>query len=159
LSSIWSHRSYHFDANSGDLLQINDNAIDLSTVLVKRWRAILLKRPPVFHEKPLAYDSVRAPTLEPQRVLKPSAKAITRIETTTTSQKVCREWLMAIMRASPKIRTKTVSELWIEAQEKWPGTLSERAFLAVRTEAIALIPAPNWAAAGAPKKPLRKSPR
>jgi hypothetical protein len=163
LSSIWWHPAYFLDVRNGDILQTNDaGPTGLHDMGVKRWRAVMLKRsqrPDLFHGKPLVSDLVLAPTLEPHQVLKPSGKAIRRVETTTTSKRDCREWLLELMRASRNNRTRTINDLWIEAQEKWPRTLSKRAFLAARTEAIGIAQAPAWGAAGAPKRRSKNSPR
>ena len=70
LTSIWSHRSYYIDAWAGDILQVNEK--DHNSWLdhwVKRWRAVLLKRPQrfaVFPVKPSASDGIPDSTIEPQ---------------------------------------------------------------------------------------------
>jgi hypothetical protein len=157
-SSIWSHRSYSIDTNNGDVLQVSSSPTNWNDFWVKRWRAVMLKRP-MFHGKPLVPDAIRSHTTEPQRASKSSGKAIARVNTTTTSLKACREWLVEIMQASPKERTETKQDLWKKAQEKWPDTLSERSFLAARTAAIGITGANVWSAAGASKKSQRKSTR
>ena len=159
LSSIWSHRSFYIDAENGDVLQIkNSDIADCNDFLMKRWRAVMLRRPlqtSMFHGKPLVPDPIRSHTTEPQRTSKSSGKAIVRVETTTTSFKACRDWLVEIMQASPNEKTETKQDLWKKAQEKWPGTLSERSFLAARTEAICITGAIAWSAAGASRKSQR----
>lgn len=161
LSSIWTHRSYYIDIENGDVLQIkNGDIADFNDFLTKRWRAVMLRKPlqaSVFHVKPLVPDVIRSHTIESQHASKSSGKAIARVNTTTTAFKACRDWLVEIMQASPKKRTETKSDLWKKAQKRWPGTLSERSFLAARTEAIHITGANTWSAAGASRKSQRKS--
>jgi hypothetical protein len=163
LSSIWSHRSYYFDPNNGDVLQTNDaSAAAWHDIRVKRWRAVMLRsslQAKSFHVKPLVPDRFRSPTIEPQRASTTPSKAIARVETTTTSFKACRDWLVELMRASPEERTESKQSLWNKARERWPGTLSERSFLTARAEAVGISGATAWAAAGASRKSQRKSAR
>ena len=67
LPSIWSHRSYYIDAKNGDVLQIkNGDIADWNDFLVKRWSAVMLKRPqqaPVFHGKPPTSDAAPPATM------------------------------------------------------------------------------------------------
>jgi hypothetical protein len=156
-SSIWSHRSYSFDANNGDVLQVSASPTNWNDFWMKRWRAVMLKRP-MFHGKPPAHDAIRPSTIEQQGLTTPG-KAIARVETKMTSFNACWEWLVEIMQASPTKRTETIKSLWEKAQKKWPGTLSERSFLDARTAAIRKTGANAWSAAGAPIKSQRKSPR
>ena len=65
---------------------------------------------------------------------------------------------MERMKAAPNERVSR-SELWKEANKKWPETLTNRQFLKARDEAIDIAKAPDWAKPGAPKKSQRaKSP-
>jgi hypothetical protein len=61
-SSIWSHRSYYFDAMNGDVLQKNENPKGWHDIWLKRWRAVILQAP--FHVEPLKSDEIPLPTTE-----------------------------------------------------------------------------------------------
>jgi hypothetical protein len=157
LSSIWSHPSYYFDAMNGDVLQKNENPTGWHDIWLKRWRAVMLQAP--FHVEPLKSDGLRSTTADRQQALKRSTKTNYRVETTGASLKACQAWLAEIMKASPHKKTETKQNLWKKAQEKWPGTLSERKFLAARTEAIDITGATAWRTAGVSKKSVQKSAR
>lgn len=159
LSSIWSHPSYYFDAMNGDVLQKNENFTSWHDHWVKRWRAVMLKRSPMFHVEPPKSDGLRSATADRQRPLKKSIEVNYRVETTGASLKACQHWLAELMKASPQKRTETKAGLWKKAQEKWPGTLSERKFLAARAEAIKITGATAWETAGISKKSVQKSAR
>ncbi len=66
-SSIWSRRSYYFDARRGDLLKTNDpEPSDWFHIRLKRWRAVTLKKPqPLqsFHVKPPTSDAALPGTM------------------------------------------------------------------------------------------------
>ena len=156
LRSIWSHSAYFFDAARGDLLQTNGSA-DSSNPFSIRWRAVTLRRPMpanLFHVKPRISDQMLSSTMQSQP--QAQSKAIRRVETKTTSQNACRDWLIQIIEKSPNKRTKSIEQLWKEAKEKWPDSLSERSFRAAREQAIGKVGASAWAAAGAPKKSIQK---
>jgi hypothetical protein len=163
LPSIWSHSSYCFDPTNGDMLQTNEaSAGEWHDIRLKRWRAVMLRRPSrpkLFHVKPSEPDRLLPPTAEPQRASGIPRRATTRIETTTSSLKACREWLIEIMEASREKRTESKQSLWNRARDKWPGSLSERSFFQARTDAIRISRARAWGAAGAPRKSQRQSPR
>jgi hypothetical protein len=158
LSSIWSHRSYYFDANNGDVLQANGSiGSDWRDTRLTRWRAVMLRKPQrtnLFHVKPRVSDQLLSSPIEPQRQAIPRAKAMARVNTKVTSFNACREWLIRQMEASTRER-ESIGSLWKKAQEKWPNTLSYRSFLRARSEAIHFTRAYHWSAAGAPKKSLR----
>lgn len=160
LSSIWSHRSYFFDAMNGDVLQKNENFTDWRDIRLKCWSAVMLKRPQsaAFHVKPPKYDGLRPTTDRPQ-VSKRSVSTNYRVETTGASLKACTQWLVEMMRASSNKRTYTKKFLWEKAQEKWPDTLSERKFIEARDAAIRITGATAWRTAGVSKKSLHKSAR
>jgi hypothetical protein len=67
LPSIWSHPSYFLDVRNGDVLQTNDaEPAGLHDIRVKRWRAVMLKRPQqpnLLHVKPLTFDSAPPATI------------------------------------------------------------------------------------------------
>src|SRR5260370_40658387 len=107
----------------------------------------------------ITFDESNQNRLEPRQVRSPPTKALSVVVTRSGSQRACVEWLSDIMRASPKKRTESRDELWKKAQEKWPKTLSHRAYLAAREEAISLTGAFAWAAGGAPAKPQRSNRR
>jgi hypothetical protein len=156
-SAIWSHSTYFFDATKGDLVQRKGNA-DLADPFSVRWRAVTLRRTmraETFHVKPRISDQMLSSTIDPQRQVTAQSKAMRRVETKTTSLNACRNWLIQIMEMSAGKRTMSKEELWRAAKEKWPGTLSKRAFLSARDRAIDETGASAWAAAGAPKKTKR----
>jgi hypothetical protein len=132
----------------------------------KKWTGVVLEladascEVELFHVKPIAPHVLLPATPEPPHPLSQSSKSIARVETSNASRKACVAWLVEIMRASPKVRTLSRDELWQQAHAKWPQTLSFRAFLDARNEAIQVTGASAWAASGAPRKsPHAKSPR
>lgn len=160
LHGVWSHPDFHLDARTGDVLQHNPNGTGFYDRLITRWIGVVLQRKPLpetsrrpaFHVQPTTPHAVLPITTERQMSLKPASKALARVQTTGAAQKACKTWLVEKMRDRPDQR-QTIETLWAEARSKWPGTLSHRAFLEVRREAIRETRAGAWAAAGAPKKP------
>jgi hypothetical protein len=67
LPSIWLHPSYFLDSKNGDVLQANDaDTADWHNIRVKRWRAVMLKRPQqpnLFHVKPPTSDEAPLATI------------------------------------------------------------------------------------------------
>ena len=158
--SIWSHEEFSFDSSTGDILQDNPESTGRYDRLIRRWIGVVLKKPDpstqrfsqMFHGKPIAHDGLLPVALE-QQTPPPPSKAIARLQTKVTSLKACEAWLKEIMAGSPNQRISSKKDLWAEAQQKWPDTLSHRQFLAAREAAIRATRAVAWEAGGAPKKP------
>jgi hypothetical protein len=157
--SIWSHEDYYIHPPTGDIYE------GTPFTMTKIWSAVILERPSasrsvgMFHVNSPERDGVLPRTIPVQVDPAKLRKAVARVETSAASFKACTAWLMEIMRASPTERKITKSVLWEMAQEKWPGTLSERSFLQARSEVIRASGASAWGAAGASRKSKRKSTR
>ena len=163
--SIWSHEEFHFDARTGDVFQDNPESTGRYDRLIRRWIGVMLQRPNLpdrptqlagmmFHGKPPVHDRLLSNPLEPQQSQPPPSKAVARVETKTTSFHACVAWLKEIISMSPNQRTRSNDELWAEAEQKWPKTLSYRKFSDARAAAIGSTPgASSWAVGGRPKKP------
>jgi hypothetical protein len=157
----WRRSGLCIEARNGDLFEKENSK------LVLRWSGLAVVAPTetlsdpssVFHMKCTDRAGALAATTK-QQARPAGSKALARLETFSTSYKECVAWLAEIMLASPNERTETRQRLWKKAQQKWPGTLSERSFFNARAEAIRITGATAWGAAGASRKSLRrKSPR
>jgi hypothetical protein len=158
--TIWRHEDYYIHPPTGDVYEAAPHAMK------KKWTGVILEtadRPresAMFHVKPIVPHVLLSATPEPQQPPRQASKAIARAETKSASYRACVAWLVAMMRTSPKVRAHNRDQLWEKAKEKWPLTLSSRAFLHAREEAIRQAGAHAWAAGGAPKKSQRaKLPR
>jgi hypothetical protein len=174
----WTRAGLCVDVRNGDLFEEENNKLTL------RWSGLALTTPMVgtarspsglewlpathphqslpphmFHVEPPEPDGARPTTTEPQVAARKSSKAISRVETKEASRQACLAWLVQLMQANPRERTESRESLWTKAQERWPGSLSERSFLAARAEAIRITGATAWSAAGASRKSARQSPR
>jgi hypothetical protein len=163
LRSIWSHEDFHLDASTGDILQDNQESTGRYDRLIRRWIGVVLQRSSLenvrvydhgvmFHGKPFPHDGLLSATPTPQEAAIKQSRAVGRIETKLGARKACESWLIKMMEGSKDKRLYSIEALWVEAQSKWPGILSERQFLAARSEAIQLTNAFAWGAAGAPRK-------
>ncbi len=162
LRSIWSREEFHLDASTGDVLQENPESTGRHDRLMRRWIGVVLQRSnsvsrvhhlnAMFHGKPATHDELLSSTPTPQEVPVKQSKAVARVETKLSARDACESWLTKMMEASKDKRIYSKAELWAKAQSKWPGTLSERQFLAARLEAIQVTKASVWGAVGAPKK-------
>jgi hypothetical protein len=167
--SIWSHEEFWLRTDTGDVLQDNRESTSRFDRLSKRWSGVVLqsrvtadrhvKTSEVFHGKPLPRDGLPRPTSEPQENRSRPSRAISRVETKMNSRKACEAWLKEVMERSPADRVWSRSELWEQAQKKWPGTLTFRQFLAARSDAISATKAFAWGAGGAPRKPQHRNRR
>ena len=152
--SIWSHDDYYIHPSMGDVYEA------APTGMTRKWTGVILAAPnaasstTLLHVKPLSSDGVLPATIEQQSAPRRS-KAVARVETMATSRRECFLWLTGTVQASPHERSESIESLWTMAKQKWPGTLSHRAFLDARKEAIRRSGASAWAAAGAPKKSKR----
>jgi hypothetical protein len=155
LRSIWSHEDFHFSANTGDVLQDNPESTGRHDRLIRRWIGVVLQRSnssdqrihplgKMFHGKPPVHDELLSTTPAPQAAAIQQSKAIAHVRAKVTSRKACEAWLKEIMAASQNQRIFNREELWAQAQKQWPGTLSERQFLAARGEAIRVTQAFAW---------------
>jgi hypothetical protein len=111
----------------------------------------------VFHVKPLAHDV--APSTTTELGLRKASVAGTPAATGEAASRACVDWLVQIIQASPNRRTETKSSLWKKTQEKWPGAVSERSFIAARAQALRTSGARAWSAPGAPRKSPRSNRR
>jgi hypothetical protein len=163
LRSVWSRKEFYLDASAGDVVQDNPASTASYDRLIRRWIGVMLQRPnavhfhvrdlgAMFHGKPPTHDELLPDTPTPQAAPIQKAKAVARVETKVFSRKACEAWLVDMMANSKDKRIHSRSELWAQAQEKWPNTLSERQFQAARAEAIRVTGAFAWGASGAPKQ-------
>jgi hypothetical protein len=158
--SIWSHRNFYLDAGSGDVLQDHRESVARYHILTRRWFGVVLHKPDsnaqafaaMFHGKPSLHDGLLSATPTPQEAAIKQSRAVGRVETKLGARKACESWLIKMMEGSKDKRLYSIEELWLEAQSKWPGILSERQFLAARSDAIRVTNAFAWGAAGAPRK-------
>jgi hypothetical protein len=67
----------------------------------------------------------------------------------------CVAWLVDMMKANPNVGKFSKEELWIQAEAKWFGKVSRRAFEAARTLAINETGASAWKKPGAKPKSRR----
>jgi hypothetical protein len=154
--SIWSHEAFYLDARNGDILKDNPLSTAAYDRFVKGWIGVVLeptdpsthKFGTMFHGKPIAYDELLLASSEPQKTPVRRSKAQANVETKVSSYKACVDWLTTVISKNPNERISK-AELWAEAQQQWPSTLSHRMFQEARTEAIRSIDgASAWAAAG-----------
>ncbi len=172
----WARSGLYVDVHNGDLLE------EENYKPVLRWSGLMLIRPTIveslsasdshkafenlhaqhpaatkrFHVKPRAHD------LLPPSTIPTRDSTLARAETTRQAPetrdalyRACVDWLLQIIRASPDTRTESKERLWKKAQEKWPGTLSERSFIAARAEALRTSGASAWSTPGATRKSQR----
>jgi len=163
LRSIWSREEFHLSADTGDVVRDNPESTGRHDRLIRRWIGVVLQRSnlvnlrmhhqgAMFHGKPLTHDELLSDTPTPQAAPIQKSKAVARVESKISSRKACEAWLIDIMAKSKDKRIHNRSELWAQAHEKWPDSLSERQFLAARAEAVRVTEAFAWGASGAPKK-------
>jgi hypothetical protein len=169
LRSIWSHEEFYFDAGTGNVLQDNRESTGRHDRLTTRWIGVVLQRsnsadfrmhPPgtMFHGKPPVHDELLSTTTSVSQAA-PIRKGVARVETTAASLKACQAWLEGIMADCRDQRALSKKDLWAWARKRWPGTLSERQFLAARSAAIHSTKAFAWGVGGAPKKPQHRNRR
>ncbi|WP_144031460.1 hypothetical protein [Bradyrhizobium cosmicum] len=167
--SVWSHEEFWLRMNTGDVLQDNRDSRSRVDRLSKRWSGVVLqsratanrhvKTNEVFHGKPLTYQGLPWSTSEPPDNRSRSLRATSRVEAKMKSRKDCEAWLREVMERSPADRVWSKSELWEQAQKKWPGTLTLRQFIAARSDAISATNAFAWGAGGAPRRPQHRNRR
>jgi hypothetical protein len=138
----WIRSAVWVDVKNGDLLEKTNDTFAIS------WSGLAL-----FHVKAMASDVLPATAIEPKPA--PLKKSIANAATKAKAYDACVAWLVQIMEASPTERTASKANLWSQAHLKWPGTLSERAFIRAWTEAVNISVAPAWGLPGALKKQYR----
>jgi hypothetical protein len=111
----------------------------------------------MFHGKPTTYDILRSSTQAFQELTQPS-KAIAHVQAKINSRNRCKNWIKEVIAKSPNHATHNKEQLWAEATQKWPGTLTRRQFLAARMDAIAEMQAVAWSAGGRRKNAVSESP-
>jgi hypothetical protein len=158
--TVWRREDHYIHPSTGDVYEAAPDGMK------RKWTGVILEAANAVHTSSVFHGKLTAPddllsntTAYDDEPNKRRAKAIARVETKSTSYKACLAWLADTMRASPKVRKFSKDQLWKKAQEKWPGTLSERSFLDARAEAIRKTGAHAWAASGAPRNRAMKSPR
>ncbi len=146
--ALWLRERAFIELTNGDLLEYRPegNSSELYSLL---FLGLMIRSPnTMLHVKPPVDDDVRSNTALPSQ----TKKSVVAVERRNVAYEECVEWLTEIMRASPKKRTEINASLWAKAKKKWPITLSNRAFLNARAEAIRQSKATVWGAGGAPKQ-------
>jgi hypothetical protein len=170
LRSVWSSPEFSLVARNGSVAQDNPQSTGRYDRLTSRWICVLLQRStsvnsPVrdlgvkFHSKPSTHHELLSDSPTPEADPIPKSKSVARVESKSSSRKACAAWLTDMFAENKDERLYSRKELWAWAQEKWPGSLSKRQFLAVRDDAIRATGASIWGAAGAPKKSQRPNRR
>ena len=146
--SFWQRDKTYIDLENGDLLE-HPQGDERDTYSVA-FAAVMLKRPSESSERGFKRGVQQRETTN---------KAVARVVSTGAAKKACTAWLLGEMRKSPSVRPKPKSEYRKEAFKRWPEHLSGRGFDNCWSDAIAIAPAPHWAAAGAPSKSVRNNQR
>lgn len=68
------------------------------------------------------------------------------------AEDACRDWLLGLMRESPRLRPKAKESYRTDAQKAWRGLVSGRAFNTLWTEAAEIAGTAAWVRPGRPKK-------
>jgi hypothetical protein len=139
--AYWQRDRTYVDVENGDLLEMRPLASSSSNSLSD----------PVLCGLELRLPGPRHDAERPS-----PKKAEIRIETTDKAKRECLAWLQKEMEKSPDVRPKPKDAWWIEAQQKWPKSLSRRAFDSIWTQSIASSGAHSWSYAGAPRKSSRR---
>jgi uncharacterized protein YndB with AHSA1/START domain len=152
--SIWQRDRTYIDLENGDLLEINPRAEDETTMLSRpTFTGLMLLRPAAGSH---VLESPKA-AFHPERT--PATTATARgVVTKTTSRDACKRWLCDLMQASLDRRPKPKEAYWQEAQQKWSGRLSKRAFDRVWNNAVEATGADKWSEGGRPRKPPQSKP-
>jgi hypothetical protein len=152
--SIWQRDRTYIDLENGDLLETSPRAEDHTTALSR----------PIFTGLMLLKPTAESQVAESSRIVvhpaqTPATTATARgIVTKTTSRDACKRWLCDLMQASLDRRPKPKEAYWQEAQQKWPGKLSKRAFDRVWNNAVEATGADKWSEGGRPRKPPQSKP-
>jgi hypothetical protein len=152
--SIWQRDRTYIDLENGDLLEINPRAEDETTMLSRpTFTGLMLLKPAADSQVPessrIDFRPARAPS---------TTAGSRRVVTKTTSRDACKRWLCDLMRGSLDRRLKPKDDYWQDAQKKWPGTLSKRAFDRVWNNAVEATGADKWSKGGRPRKPPQSKP-
>ena len=68
IPTVWSHPHYYLNVQTGDIHKKDVDSADTSQTSVKRWSAVMLKKPEkqnIFHVKPMAFDETLPLTINP----------------------------------------------------------------------------------------------
>jgi hypothetical protein len=151
LTTIWGGPGYYFDRRTGDLLQDRDwgdqpfettPMSDGRENYQLRWRAVLLRSPPVHNS---------SQTGKPSKSTQQKNKFEERYEG-------CLDFLCRLMRATPHLRPKRKQLIFRDAKVACGENLGWDIFCAAWEAAKRAVPdaADAWSRAGAPKKSYRK---
>jgi hypothetical protein len=154
--AIWHRDGIYIDLESGDLLEASSRAKDrLSRPLKPLFTGLVLRKPESAHR----LEEVRRAEIVPIATRKIS-KSKKNVTSKTTIERACCDWLVDLMRRSPDVRPEIQELYWREAQMKWPESLSGRGFQRAWLKAVEEASAPEWSAAGRPRKSVQaKSPQ
>ena len=152
---LWLRDKTYLDLYNGDLLDDEPDDIEHPSSLYRTLLiGLTLVKPetanPVLHVKPIAFDELPRSTNEPSSS-QPDQTKRSLAASRTAAESACTEWLIALMKSSPKERLYTALELWQQAKRSWPS-LSERGYLTARKSAVRETAAHDWATGGAPRK-------
>jgi hypothetical protein len=150
--ALWQNRRIHFDLENGNVVQyLPDESPESSVSYRPLFLAVTLESPDkTLHVKPMGHEHAPSITTEHSLVLK-EGKGESQVRNRDDAEQACREWLIALMEESPKERKQTVSELWQQAEKKWPN-LTRKAFHRAKAGAVTFTGALAWAKSGAPRK-------
>jgi hypothetical protein len=137
----WGRGDLSIDVRSGDLCEGQEHRA------VPKWTGLSLRLP----EAPQPANQVSSGSI--RQIADVTPKVGEQIQTKEKFFFACIGWLERMM-SNPEIAPRSRDDLWAEAQLKWPGKLSERAFIKARDIAIANKRASAWKAPGRrPKSP------
>jgi hypothetical protein len=152
--SIWQRDRTYIDLDNGDLLEMTPRADDHTTALSRpTFTGLMLLKAEVGS----ITTSLVSADIGPVKDIV-SRVAVRNVITKTTSRSACRVWLMELMRESPTRRPHPKNKYWMEAQDKWPGSLSKRVFDEVWNDAVENTGAVRWSAVGRPRKSQQQKP-
>lgn len=142
LPSIWQRPGTLINLETGDLHEIDSQAEDEETMIsAPIFRAVMIGGTP-------ASPAATAIPMEAKQTI----KGRKRVESTTTAEAECQEWLCELMRSSPDRKIKTKSYWKSEALRRWRDKLSGEGFLRAWANALKATKALAWGAAGAPRR-------
>jgi hypothetical protein len=140
--TLWTNDRIYVDVENGALLRRVRHARDENDALSEIYAGLTL------HKKSgAAATAVDGYKSEPVR-----KKLAMKVATSEEARAACLSWLISEMFASPTERPKPKPVRRKEAQKRWKGKLSQRAFDSVWSEAVRTTGAVAWSAGGAPRK-------
>lgn len=116
--SLWSHRDFAIDLDTGDLMEQNPNCEDPPyDSYLKRWSGVVLEEPE---------GKTQGPPEDHARMAEPAGSLKQRPTIHAESQ--CTDWLIEQMGLHPDRSPKPKSEWWAEAIDLYGHELSHRSF-------------------------------